>query len=114
MIIPAVANKADVGFDTIWLGITKDHYSMGVINDEWMGSEGRLAKKFNAVAPCDWHGYAISFDVQPMTGAGGAGFFLCFKRTESAASPSKVISGWHGFLWASSFGLWPHACPYRG
>ena len=71
---PAAANKADFGFDTIWLGITKDHHSMGVINDEWMGSGGKLATKFDAVAPCDWHAYATSVDVRPMADAGGAGF----------------------------------------
>ena len=51
MMTPSAANKADFGFDTIWLGITKDHHSMGVINDEWMGSGAKLAKKFDAVAP---------------------------------------------------------------
>jgi hypothetical protein len=74
MMTPSAANKADFGFDTIWLGITKDHHSIGVINDEWMGSGAKLAKKFDAVAPCDWHGYATSVDVRPMADAGGAGF----------------------------------------
>lgn len=87
---------------------------MCVINDEWMGGGGRLAKKFDAVATCDWHGYDISLDIQPMTGGGGAGFLLCFERTQSAASLRKVISGWHGFIWALSFGARPYACPHRG
>ena len=38
------ANKGDFGFDTNWLGITKDHYSVGVINNVWMVSGSKLAK----------------------------------------------------------------------
>mgnify|MGYP006108452259 FL=1 len=76
---PAAANKAGFGFDMIWLGLTKDQHSIGVINDDWMGSGAKLAKKFDAVALFDWQGYATTVDARPMAEVGGAGFLTVWK-----------------------------------
>lgn len=71
---PVVNTGADFPNDYFWLGVAKNHEAMGNLNDFWMANGGKLADKFDAVAPCDTHIYMTSQILRPGENAGQAGF----------------------------------------
>ena len=62
---PVINTGADFPYDYFWLGIAKNHEAMGQSSDEWMKKGGKIAAKFDAVAPCDTHIFMTSQVVKP-------------------------------------------------
>ena len=71
---PVVSTAADFPYDYFWLGITKNHEAMGQSADEWSANGGKIAAKFDAVAPCDTHIYMTSQVIKQGASPGKAGF----------------------------------------
>jgi hypothetical protein len=61
---PYAFTGSDLDFDLIMLGVSGDHHSMGVINDEWDEKGYKLQEKFDAVCAGAMHFYATSLAVK--------------------------------------------------
>ena len=71
---PVISTAADFPYDYFWLGVSKNHETMGQGADEWMENGGKLAAKFDSVAPCDTHILMTSQTIKPYTSSGKSGF----------------------------------------
>ena len=66
VLTPYAYTASDFAFDMIWLGVTEDHHSMGVVNDEWVAKGGKLQAKFDSDCPSVTHFYATSLAIKPI------------------------------------------------
>ena len=74
LLSPVVFNGSDFPFDSVWLGVTEDHESLGISVDEWLTKGTKLQKKFDSVWTCDSHGFMTSIEARPYPKLGQAGF----------------------------------------
>lgn len=71
---PVVATESDFPFDVVWLGVAKDQQTLGKINDTWLAKGVDMKKKFDAVSPCNSHGYLTSIEARPYPNLGKMGY----------------------------------------
>ena len=71
---PVINTGADFPYDYFWLGVAKNHEALGQSADEWMKKGGKIAAKFDAVAPCDTHILMTSQVIKPGNNDGKGGF----------------------------------------
>lgn len=71
---PVVTTGSDFPFDIVWLGVSKNQQTLGQNNDAWIKNGADMAKKFDAVTPCDSHGYLDSIEARPYSKLGQAGY----------------------------------------
>ena len=71
---PVINTGADFPYDYFWLGVAKNHEALGKSADEWMKKGGKIAAKFDAVAPCDTHILMTSQVIKPGNNDGKGGF----------------------------------------
>jgi len=71
---PVINTGADFPYDYFWLGVAKNHEALGQSADEWMKKGGKIAEKFDAVAPCDTHILMTSQVIKPGNNNGKGGF----------------------------------------
>ena len=71
---PVINTGADFPYDYFWLGVAKNHEALGQSADEWMKKGGKIAAKFDAVAPCDTHILMTSQVIKPGNNNGKGGF----------------------------------------
>ena len=71
---PVVTTEADFPFDLVWLGVAKNQQTLGKINDAWLAKGADMAKKFDAVTPCNSHGYLTSIEARPYPNLGQMGY----------------------------------------
>ena len=71
---PVISTGADFPYDYFWLGVGQNHQAMGESADEWMKNGGKIAAKFDAVAPCDTHILMTSQIIKPGNNNGKGGF----------------------------------------
>ena len=71
---PVINTGTDFPYDYFWLGVAKNHEDLGQSADEWMKKGGKIAAKFDAVAPCDTHILMTSQVIKPGNNNGKGGF----------------------------------------
>jgi len=71
---PVINTGADFPYDYFWLGVARNHEALGQSADEWMKKGGKIAAKFDAVAPCDTHILMTSQVIKPGNNDGKGGF----------------------------------------